>query len=52
MSFRECLMNKKEEIEIIKNSPIMLLEPAKIMSHRKFKYSLDQCPLNPQRKFL
>jgi dsRNA-specific ribonuclease len=45
-------MNKKEEIEIIKNSPIMLLEPAKIMSHRKFKYSLDQCPLNPQRKFL
>ena len=41
ISFRECLMSRMEEIDIIHNSPIMLLEPAKIMSHRKFKYSLD-----------
>jgi hypothetical protein len=40
-SFRECLMSRMEEIDIIQNSPIMFLEPAKIMSHRKFKYSLD-----------
>ncbi len=41
ISFRECLMSKVDEIDIIHNSPIMLLEPAKIMSHRKFKYALD-----------
>ncbi len=50
ISFRECLMQRVEDIDIIHSSPIMLLEPAKIMSHRKFKYSLDQCPKNPLRK--
>jgi hypothetical protein len=50
ISFRECLMQRAEDIEMIHKSPIMLLEPAKIMSHRKFKYALDQCPKNPLRK--
>ena len=49
-SFRECLMQKREDIDSIQASPIMLLDPSKIASHRKFKYCLDQCPKNPKRK--
>lgn len=30
--------------------PIMLLNPIKVISHHKFKYSLEQCPKNPNRK--
>jgi hypothetical protein len=40
-SFRECLMKKQEETQMIYESPIMLLDPAKIISHRKFKYALE-----------
>jgi hypothetical protein len=28
----------------------VLLDPARIISHRKFKYALDQCPKKPNRK--
>jgi hypothetical protein len=49
-SFRECLMQRQEDIEWIYSSPIMFLEPARIISHMKFKYALEQCPSNPRRK--
>ncbi len=40
-SFRECLMQKREDIEKIQSSPIILLDPAQVATHRKFKYALD-----------
>jgi hypothetical protein len=49
-SFRECLMQKQEDIDKIQSLPIMLLDPSKIVSHKKFKYALEQCPKNPNRK--
>lgn len=49
-SFRECLMQNQADNEKVKASPIVLLDPARIISHRKFKYALDQCPKKPNRK--
>jgi hypothetical protein len=50
-SFRESLINgKTSEIEKIQSSPIMLLEPARVISHRKFKYALELCPTNPNKR--
>lgn len=44
-SFREVVFKvSADEREKLLNSPIMLLDPTKIISHLKFKYALDQCP--------
>lgn len=43
-SFRECLMNKVEDIDHIYALPIMLLDPAPVASDRKYKYALELCP--------
>jgi hypothetical protein len=40
-SFRECLMQNKEDNEKVKASPIVLLDPTRIISHRKFRYGIE-----------
>jgi len=44
ISFRECLMKKMEDIPHIHASPIMLLDPSRVASDRKYKYALELCP--------
>ena len=45
-SFQKSLFERTGDRARIVESPIMLLNPAKIASHRKFKYALDNCPKN------
>lgn len=40
----------KKELEDIKQSAIILLDPIKEISSHKFVYSLTECPRNPARK--
>ena len=53
-SFRQCMNTSEEHFEKIKQSPIILLDPAKVISHHKFKYALEQCPkslVNPKQTY-
>jgi len=51
-SFREILYNNADEhtIRQVELSPIILLDPVKIISGHKFVYSLQECSKNPNRK--
>ena len=50
-TFRSNVFSQTEQnAEKIKVMPIMLLDPIKVISHHKFKYALEQCPKNPNKK--
>jgi hypothetical protein len=37
-------MKRVEDVPEIHSSPIMLLDPAKVASDRKYRYALELCP--------
>ena len=40
-SYRESIQKDIANIEKMKDMPLMLLDPIKVISHHKFKYALD-----------